>query len=49
MRYVEKHYGEGEGTGGVLNLKHYPMQKNSIAEMELVQIKVLTVLLGYKG
>ena len=41
MRYVEKHYGEGEGTGErVLNPQTLlTMQKNSIAEMELVQIK----------
>ncbi|HHX23232.1 MAG: SufB/SufD family protein [Tepidanaerobacteraceae bacterium] len=41
MKYIEKHYGEGEGTGKkVLNPKTLlTMEENSIVEMELVQIK----------
>lgn len=41
MKYIEKHYGEGEGTGKrVLNPKTIlVMEKNSVAEMELTQIK----------
>jgi Fe-S cluster assembly scaffold protein SufB len=41
MRYVEKHYGEGEGTGErVLNPKTILiMEKDSTVEMELTQIK----------
>lgn len=41
MRYIEKHYGEGEGSGGrVLNPQTLLiMEENSMAEMELVQIK----------
>jgi len=41
MRYIEKHYGEGEGTGEkVLNPKTIlVMEKDSIVEMELTQIK----------
>jgi len=41
MRYLEKHYGEGEGTGDrVLNpTTILTMEKDSMVEMELVQIK----------
>lgn len=41
MKYIEKHYGEGKGAGKrVLNPKTILiMKKNSIAEMELSQIK----------
>jgi len=41
MRYIEKHYGEGEGSGTrVLNPQTLLiMEENSMAEMELVQIK----------
>ena len=41
MRYIEKHYGEGEGSGArVLNPQTIlTMEENSIAEMELIQIK----------
>ena len=41
IRYVEKHYGEGEGTGErVLNPKtEIFMEENSFCEMESVQIK----------
>lgn len=41
MRYIEKHYGEGEGRGEkVLNPQTLlTMDENSIVEMELVQIK----------
>jgi len=41
MKYVEKHYGEGDGTGErVLNPKTIlTMEKDSIVEMELTQIK----------
>ncbi|NLU09979.1 MAG: SufD family Fe-S cluster assembly protein [Tepidanaerobacter acetatoxydans] len=41
MRYLEKHYGEGEGTGErVLNPQTLViMEQDSMAEMELVQIK----------
>ena len=41
MRYIEKHYGQGEGKGEkVLNPKTLlTMEENSIVEMELVQIK----------
>lgn len=41
MRYLEKHYGEGEGTGErVLNpTTILTMEKDSMVEMELVQIK----------
>ena len=39
MRYIEKHYGQGEGKGErVLNLKTLlTMEENSIVEMELVR------------
>ncbi|MCR4442305.1 MAG: SufD family Fe-S cluster assembly protein [Peptococcaceae bacterium] len=41
VRYVEKHYGEGEGTGGrVLNPKTVvEIEEGGYAEFELVQIK----------
>jgi len=41
MRYIEKHYGEGEGRGErVLNPQTLlTMDENSIVEMELAQIK----------
>lgn len=41
MKYIEKHYGEGEGTGKrVLNPKTIvKMEEDSILEMELSQIK----------
>ena len=41
MRYIEKHYGEGKGSGTrVLNPKTLLiMEEDSIVEMELVQIK----------
>ena len=41
IRYIEKHYGEGEGTGErVLNPKtEIFMEENSFCEMESVQIK----------
>ena len=41
VRYVEKHYGEGEGTGKrILNpTTQVYMQENSYCEMETVQIK----------
>ena len=41
VRYVEKHYGEGEGTGKRLlnpGTEVY-MEENSVAEMEMVQIR----------
>ena len=41
MRYVEKHYGSGSGTGKrILNpVTEVYMEENSYAEMEMVQIK----------
>ena len=41
MKYVEKHYGEGEGSGErVLNPKTIiEVAENSIAELEMIQIK----------
>lgn len=41
IKYVEKHYGEGEGTGErVLNpVTEVEMEENSYCEMEMVQIK----------
>ncbi len=41
LKYVEKHYGEGEGTGeNVLNpTTTIEMEENSFCEMETVQIK----------
>ncbi|NLA77447.1 MAG: SufD family Fe-S cluster assembly protein [Clostridiales bacterium] len=41
IRYVEKHYGEGEGTGKrILNpVTVVEMEENSFCEMEMVQIK----------
>lgn len=41
MRYLEKHYGEGEGSGErILNPQTLVMmEQDSMAEMELVQIK----------
>ena len=41
LRYVEKHYGEGDGSGGrVLNPKTIvEIEKGGYAELELVQIK----------
>ena len=41
VRYVEKHYGEGEGTGArVLNPKTTIfLEEDGVAELELVQIK----------
>ncbi|MGI6751995.1 MAG: SufB/SufD family protein [Anaerovoracaceae bacterium] len=41
MKYVEKHYGEGEGTGmNVLNPKTViEVEEGGIAELEMVQIK----------
>ena len=41
VRYVEKHYGEGDGTGKRLlnpGTEVY-MEENSVAEMEMVQIR----------
>ena len=41
LRYVEKHYGEGDGTGGrILNpTTVVEMGENSVCEMEMVQIR----------
>ncbi len=41
VKYVEKHYGEGEGTGErILNPKtEVYMEENSFCEMEMVQIR----------
>ena len=41
MKYVEKHYGEGEGTGKrILNpVTQVFMEENSYCEMEMVQIE----------
>lgn len=41
IKYVEKHYGEGEGTGErILNpVTEVEMDENSYCEMEMVQIK----------
>lgn len=41
MRYVEKHYGEGEGTGGrILNPKTIlEVEEGATVEMEMVQIR----------
>lgn len=41
VKYVEKHYGEGEGTGErILNpVTIVNLGKNAVAEMEMVQIK----------
>jgi len=41
MRYVEKHYGEGDGTGKrILNPKTIiTVEEDGVAELELVQIK----------
>ncbi|MDD6063074.1 MAG: SufD family Fe-S cluster assembly protein [Oscillospiraceae bacterium] len=41
LRYVEKHYGEGDGTGGrILNpTTIVEMGENSVCEMEMVQIR----------
>lgn len=41
MRYLEKHYGEGDGTGErILNPKTIvTMEEDSIVEMEMVQVK----------
>lgn len=41
IKYIEKHYGEGDGNGKrILNpLTVVHMGKNSVAEMEMVQIK----------
>lgn len=41
VRYVEKHYGEGEGTGErILNpTTTVDMEENSYCEMEMIQIK----------
>ncbi len=41
VRYVEKHYGSGDGSGKrILNpVTEVYMEENSIAEMEMVQIK----------
>lgn len=41
ITYIEKHYGEGDGTGGkVLNPETVVfMEENSVCEMETVQIK----------
>jgi len=41
MKYVEKHYGEGEGTGErVLNPKTIiEVEENAVAEIEMIQIK----------
>lgn len=41
LRYVEKHYGEGDGSGGrVLNPKTIvEIEKDGYAELELIQIK----------
>ena len=44
VKYVEKHYGEGEGTGDrILNpTTNVYMGKNSFCEMEMVQLKGVT-------
>lgn len=44
MKYVEKHYGEGEGTGErILNpVTNVVMEENSYCEMELVQLRGVT-------
>ncbi|MDE6125236.1 MAG: SufD family Fe-S cluster assembly protein, partial [Eubacterium sp.] len=41
VKYVEKHYGEGEGTGArILNpVTVVNLAENAVAEMEMVQIK----------
>jgi len=41
MKYIEKHYGEGEGTGErVLNPKTIiEVEENAVAEIEMIQIK----------
>ncbi|MBR5620082.1 MAG: SufD family Fe-S cluster assembly protein, partial [Clostridia bacterium] len=41
VRYVEKHYGEGDGTGGrILNpTTVVELGENAVCEMEMVQIK----------
>ena len=41
LRYVEKHYGEGDGTGGrIMNpTTIVEMGENSVCEMEMVQIR----------
>lgn len=41
LRYVEKHYGEGDGTGGrILNpTTIVEMGENSVCEMEMVQVR----------
>lgn len=44
MRYVEKHYGEGSGTGErILNpVTNVVMEENAFCEMELTQIRGVT-------
>ena len=44
MKYVEKHYGEGEGTGErILNpVTTVEMAENSYCEMEMVQLRGVT-------
>lgn len=44
MKYIEKHYGEGEGTGDrILNpTTNVYMAENSICDMESIQIKGVT-------
>ena len=44
MRYVEKHYGEGEGTGErILNpTTNVYMEEGSSCEMEMVQLRGVT-------
>lgn len=44
IRYIEKHYGEGEGTGArILNpTTNVFMDENSFCEMEMVQVRGVT-------
>ena len=44
IRYIEKHYGEGEGTGErILNpVTNVYMEENSICEMEMIQLRGVT-------
>ena len=44
VKYIEKHYGEGEGTGDrILNpTTNVYMEKNSFCEMEMVQLRGVT-------
>lgn len=44
IKYIEKHYGEGEGTGErILNpVTNVYMEENSICEMEMIQLRGVT-------